>query len=603
MKKKVFLFAILFSLLFVLPFVLSANETNDTGGIVVDDSSTLRSDVEKAYDCLDSKVDECSTSLEDNIFTLLAIRQCKSEVLDEMSNDECWPDGGCKIKPTAQAILALSKAGTNTNEAEKWLIAQNQTPDDLIWYLQIDSSEATTCTITYRGSSYQTTVQADKKISSGAGICLSLSSNEYWLRVSPGCYEEDIEIQCHDSSFMTSLLFKKKTASTIYISSDPHSASAEGTTTEKVYSVCFGQGGTCNYEGSLWATLTLYYLDYDVSPYIPYLTTMADENEKYLPEAFLYSLTGYTDFRVSLLEKQKNNQYWMEDSNKFYDTAVAAYPFQNDAPQEKTNTQEWLLDIQGSDGCWGSIKDTAFLLHSLWPDQSRGAIQADVTDEDCEDAGYYCMSQFSCKGEILSGYDCAGVQKCCDTPSLDNGCEDQGGEICGLSEECSVSTTDATDTSECCLGYCREIGSGVEESDCERYGGSCRSSCFEDESETTDGCSSFSDVCCVTQTTPTKSYLWIWILLILIILIVLGIIFRDRLRPYWFRIKSMFGGKPGPGLDQRSPMPSSRIPFRRPIPRRILPQPRGQPVSRLAPPRKDSSEIDDVLKKLKEMGK
>ncbi|MBR9701657.1 hypothetical protein GOV13_01920 [Candidatus Pacearchaeota archaeon] len=602
MKRGLLLFSIMFVfVLFLTSFTIAANETNDTGDIVLDDEDESKTQVEKAYDCLQDKVDECSTSLEDNIFTLLAIKKCKSEVLDEMSNDECWPKGGCKVKETAQAILALDKAGTNTNEAEEWLISRNQTPSNLVWLLQIDSSQATTCTIKYRSESHQISIDKDKKINSGAGACLSLEKN-WWLRISSNCFGEEFEIQCHDSSFTSSLLFKKSTSPTYYVSSDPHEASAEGTTTEKVFSVCFGEGGTCSYEGSLWATLVLNYLGYDSSAYIPYLVTMADENQKFLPESFLYSLTGLTPFRVDLLQRQESNQFWEADTHKFYDTALALYPFQDDAPQEKSNSMDWLLEVQGSDGCWGTIKETAFLLHSIWPGESRGASQASVTDDDCEEEGYYCMSQFSCEGEILSGYSCAGVQKCCDIPSGDS-CEEQGGEICGIGDECSISTSEAGDTSECCLGYCREI---VDQSDCAAYGGICRNSCFDEESESSDECTSLSDVCCIEQTTPEPSYWWVWLLLILIILLILGIIFRDRLRPYWLRLKSMFG-KPKPGEKgrpgQRPPMPSSRIPMRRPVPRRVIPPSQGHVPRKPSPPKKEAGEIDDVLKKLKDMGK
>lgn len=605
MKRGAVLFVILLLSILVLPFAVAVDNNSGGGNIEVGLDNNI-SKISIAYNCLENRVsDKCSSSLEDNIFTLLAIKKCKSEVIDESDNNECWPKSGCGIKATAQAILALDKSGTDTSKAEKWLISQNRTSSEVVWYLQIESSEAVTCTITYSGSSHQISIGEDKRINSGAGSCLSLSEGDWWLKISPSCYEKEFEIQCHDSSFMTSLLFKKQTSSTIYVSSNPHSASAEGTTTEKVYSICFGKGNSCNYEESLWATLVLSYLGYEISPYLPYLITMVDENEKYLPESFLYILTGETDFRTELLEKQKNNQYWMESSDKFYDTALALYPFQNEIPQEKTDSMDWLLEVQDNNGCWGSIKDTAFILHSIWPGESRGEKQAETKEEDCEDSGYYCMSGIDCEGKILSEYSCSGVSKCCDSPfSLDT-CSNQGGEICGLNKECSISTTEASDAPECCTGYCKEI---VQQSACERYGGSCRSSCFDGEEERGDECSSFSDVCCVEGVTPAPKPVkwWIWSLAVLIFLVILGIIFRDKLRPYWFRAKSMFGGKSKPGMRGRpGPRypPSSRIPLRRRVPRRILPPTQSQPIRKHAPVKKAPSEIDDVLKKLKEMGK
>ena len=94
MEKKVFaifLFLLVFSLFFV-----SA------------DNSTVQ---DKAYACLENKVhNNCaSLSTEEKIFSLLTLGECKTELLSDASTSGCWPSSGCKIKTTAQAILALSK--------------------------------------------------------------------------------------------------------------------------------------------------------------------------------------------------------------------------------------------------------------------------------------------------------------------------------------------------------------------------------------------------------------------------------------------------------------------------------------------------------------
>jgi len=86
----------------------------------------------------------------------------------------------------------------------------------------------------------------------------------------------------------------------------------------------------------------------------------------------------------------------------------------------------------------------------------------------------------------------------------------------------------------------------------------------------------------------------------------MGIVFKDKLRTYWFRLKSSFGkGSSGP----EQPSPPGFIPPQPPrqrlMPRRILPQrssakPR-RPIKRKPKTPRDK-EFSDVLNKLKEIG-
>jgi len=601
--------------MFNLSFVIADNHTSeDAGDIVIDDTLDSTTDIDKAYACLDKKVEDltCSKlSTEQKIFTVLAIQKCSSELTSDSNSNECWPKNGCNIKTTAQSVLALERVNKDTSDAEDWLLSHNSTPTDVQWFLQIESSESTTCSISYEGSdTKRIAIGSDRKISSSAGSCLSLSEGNYWLRVSPTCYDKEFEVSC-DKGFSTNLLYKKKTSSTIYVSADTQSSSSEGTTTEKVNSLCFSAGSTCDYEGSLWAAIVSNKLGHDISAFLPYIITMADEteNKKYLPEAFIDILTGYSDSRIELLSKQKD-QFWDESGDKFYDTALALYALTNSEPPQKTASKNWLLEIQGNDGCWnnGNIRNTAFLLYSIWP---RTSVPDD--DLDCEDEGNYCMSSITCNengGNVLHDYDCAGSSKCCDTPKSSETCDDLNGEICNSREICVSGDEDYTaDDLEsgqvCCIeGYCQEP---EEETECEIAGETCRSSCREGEEETNDYDCDSGDVCCIEKA-PGPSYAWVWILVFLIALVVLGIIYRDKLRPFWFKIKSKFGGKatrpnsgPRPGPPRGFPPSSSRIPMRRPMPRRILP-----PAQHRAPPRqppRHSGEMSDVLKKLKEMGK
>ena len=594
--------SVLFSILII--FLISMLFVYALPGIIADE---IDDKLNASYTCLENKVkDNCNAlSSEEKIFSLLAIEECREEVLADSADNECWPGSGCRIKTTAQAILALDKINVDVSSAAAWLLSQNTIPSGIDWYLEIESTGAAACTITYDGNSYSVSIGADKKINTRAGNCLRLSEApfaDYWLKISPDCYNKEFDVSCNQS-FLTTLLYKKSDSPVIYVSDKTSSASADGTTTEKVDFSCFRQGGTCDYEGSLWAAFVLNYLGEDISSYKPYLVTMAEDNPQYLPESFLYLIeSSDTNFRTILLSKQQSSKWWSVSGDKYYDTALALLAFQDESPQEKTNSRNWLLNVRDSEGCWqGNIRNTAFILYSVWPEYFTGTgVTEEGTDSlTCEDAGGYCIFETSCLdigGSELSAYSfsCSGTKICCDKSPSSQTCSEIGGEICASDETCSIPTVETLDTYDCCTGYCESVG--VSQSECESHGGTCRDSCLSDEKENSDQCDYIGEVCCVAVTTgddEDKSYWWIWVLLILIVLVVIGIIFRDKLRPVWLRMKSKFKRKPktGPGLAL------TKVSVR-PVHRRVLPHAR-----RPAPARKPKSEVDDVLKKLKEIGK
>jgi len=555
---------------------------------------------EKGYACLEDKVTgKCSSlSSEEKIFSLLTIDRCKTEVLNDATDEECWPDSGCKVKTTAQAILALNSVGVNTDESENWLLGQKINPPDVDWLLQIDPTNPSDCSIIYQGDSHEISISEDKKINRDAGSCLKRYEDDYWLKVSPSCYEEEFTISC-DETFSTSLLYKKKDSGIFYISKTLNSASAEGTTIEKINSFCFKQGTACNYEATLWAALILKFRGHNISPYLPYLITMAEENQEFVPESFLYSLTN--NFKDELLLKQKENEYWSESGDKFYDTAVALYSLQSEELEQKTNAKTWLEEVQGTDGCWqGNIQNTAFILFSVWP---KKTFFVDESDLDCEEEGNYCMSSSACNKAGGKELDYSGcfANVCCDTQRLLESCSIQDGEKCASDEICLGGTfTDAADSERCCVkGEC--VVQDDDVSECEARGGECKTTCSNNEETTSDDCPSF-DLCCIKETKETN-YVLILVLGILILLLAIGIIFRDKLRKFWFKIKSKFKrGKSGPssrGPPRFPPGPSSAI-GQRPTQRRVFP-PTQRPARR--PAHRPKGELDNVLKKLKEMGK
>jgi hypothetical protein len=592
MKKKV-LFIFLSLLVLSLLFVSAQNETQT-------DAAT------KGYACLESRVkDQCSSlSTEEKIFSVLAVGKCKTELNSDSVGNACWPkpESSCKIKTTAQAVLAL---GSGTKNAEDWLLSKTMSFTGMEWYLQVESNSNVSCTATYLGSPYTFTV-TDKVIDGDAGSCLSVSDN-YWFIISSTCYGTELKLSC-DKSFSTNLFYKKLNSNTFYVSGATHSAAGAGSISEKVNPLCFGEDGACDYEGSLWATLVLSAKKKNVSDYIPYLVAMSDETEnlQYLPKSFLYTLTN--NFKLDVLSKQMGSQYWDVSGDKFYDTAIALLPFQNQDIAEKTNSKTWLGEIQETDGCWGSTRNTALLLYSLWP-RKNGDISS---TKDCSAANYFCRSSLSCLddgGVEMDDYDasCFGTDVCCSKEQQLESCAAQSGELCSSSEQClggtEVESTDSNSEKFCCVnGVCGQ----QQITQCETNNGICRTTCTSKEKLSPYTCNG-SDICCVT-----KKFNWVLLIIILIILIILaviGIIFRKQLRDIFFKVKAWVqskfkfkGKKPSSPMTPPGRLPttsSARIPAGA-VQRRIIPQQQRAPVTR---PVQKKSDFDDVLKKLREIGK
>lgn len=609
--------------------------------------------VNQGYLCLENKVNESTCNLltlEQKLFSFLAIGKCLNETLNDASaNLTCWPSSGCQIKPTAQAVFTLTNAeGVDLTNAINWLKSKNATATDLVWLLQVESSESINCTLTIDSIPTNIKIGKNKVVTSvSSSSCFAAwgqaqgYGNNYWIKVLPACYNKKIEIKC-DQSALTALLYKKDESfsTPIYVSNDPQTCEAGQTCIEEINSYCFSTSGDCTnaYEPSLWAALAFEVNQEDLTPYLPYLITMADdpENEKYLPYSFLYIITNSIEYSNKLLDLQISEGSWGDVFNgKYYGTALAMLPYMSNEIDAKTQAKTWLLNSQDSagsnKGCWnsGSIRDTAFILYSLWgnfefhgtedecttdadcepgevcvngkcildtdecTDSTEcsygeictGGVCIENTDDDCEDNGGYCIFQSSCDDALGAkiNFACDVPDICCNKPELVQTCSELGGTVCGSGQSCVGTEMPQAAEGGCCSGTCN-APEDTAAYDCKLNGGRCSitGECNSDESPTnTYKCKPSVDQCCMPKTGDSegKSYWWIWVLVILIIIVAVAIIFRDKLKEMWLRMKMKKGGPAGrPGLPPR-PMPPSR--------------PSG-------PPR---GEVNDVLRKLKEMGK
>lgn len=580
--------------------------------VAADTNQTSESKITLAYQCLESGINNKTTSsppsLEESTFAILALgsnTKAEQKLEDDKStsgNTTCWPKQGCKLKDTAQALLAYKQMGKNTDSIENYLLSKRSPASGLNWFLEIDIQDhvASSCTLKYTGNERTINIGTDMKLTGDAGSCLSIISSGYWLEISQSCLDYSFEISC-SQNFLTTLLYKKAGSDTLYVSPNTHSATSPASTNETINSRCFKTSSECDYEGSLWSALALNQKNVDISSYIPYLVAFAPDNVQFFPSAFLYKVTNGQDHFSQLVQSQSANKYWQLSTNKFYDTALALLALQGKSALEGDNAKTYLLNAQASNGCWNNnnLRDTAFILYAGWPDSSRVATttggnftsqascESSSSQYSCESSAYACAQA---GGQALNNYNCPGSLLCCSVAIVQQTCSQQSGQLCTSSEECTGTSIDASD-GQCCIGTCQIV---QQTNQCEDLGGACRSSCDEDtEEESSESCQLAGDICCTPkQVVAKKSSVttWVIILLVLIVLVVLAIVFRKKIQLMLFRSRRPSDVSSSP--VRRPPFPpSSSMPYR--------PRPPAAPQRK---PQVDK-EMDETLRKLRDMAK
>jgi hypothetical protein len=606
-------------LLFILLFVLVIG----TFGVIADEHDELKDSIienekgsiDKGYACLRGQIEDRSISLEEAIFSALALGG-DSKLIDVIekkkeSGRDCWPDNNCNVKETAQVLLAYDRMGRDTRDIEDWLIDHSEIADDLNWFLQIDISSGleSECTIDHDGDDVTITVNEDMSLSGSLDSCLSFERGGYWLGIDNDCLDEEFEISC-DQDFVTALAYQRGNSGTTYISSETSSSTALGTTIENIDAKCFGEN-RCDYEGSLWAALALEKTgNSNVSQFLPYLLAFADENRKFFPSSFLFALTGEDDHYSDVVQLQQQDKFWDISGSKdrFYDTSLAMLSLGTTGASELNSAKNWLLEIQMDNGCWdnNNLRSTAFVLYSGWGRSvSGGSGGGSGGSNDCISAGNSCEIASECRsagGNVLGNLNCEGFGFCCSVSVEEQSCSELGGEVCLSNEECDVSESLSAEGS-CCTGTC--IKSNVVNL-CESFEGSCRFSCSSDEEESSESCGlDDGKVCCVSEGEPVKEGgISIWLIVILVVLIgivILGIVKRQKLQIWLHDFRR---GRESQGRGPRPGFPPGGLGRGRPMaPHGFRPgrsTPRGvprRPVSR------GDKEMDETLKRLKEIGK
>ena len=623
MEKRVIMVFLAMLLLFSVSVIGQGNSSG---------SANIVDPIDKAYQCLDKQIeDKEGISLSEAIFGTYALGS-KTKLLEKIdgekkSNEECWPRGGCKIKDTAQAMLAYKLVGKDVSKIKDWLLSKTHGTKDLIWYLEMDIKDhiPSSCSLYYDGE-YKLKINDLMKIEGNPGPCFEVSFGGYWLKLKDSCIDKEFEISC-ENNFVTTLVYQKQSGGTIYISSETHLGDQGARTKEKVSSMCFGIGSACDYEGSLWASMALKYNDEDVSAHVPYLLALSSDNLKLFPAAFLYYIVGGQDKYSEIIQNQKLGKYWDivgSPYNRFYDTSLAMLSLGGSDAPELDLTKKYLIESQTKEGCWNNnnIKDTAFILFSGWQRDYSPVVKNNSDENDtrelCKPLGYFCAAAGDClaSGGAIYDYACSTFREvCCSVDVVEPTCIDKKGLICGANQDCDGNTEHSSDGSCCVGGACIDRKA---ENVCEDISnGECKSECLEDEEEKDDSCPISGDVCCVEKEEPTdnpskekSSSLWLIILLIvLILLVILGIVYRHKIQMWWYSRQKGRGnvGSGGPGRSQGGigGMPPGMMP--RPMPRYgppgQRPPIRGGPAPRITRGAKtpQDRELEETMRKLKEM--
>ncbi len=604
MEKKVGI-ALIFGIFFVL---VLANPAFAAINLTLSNNPDNGDNVARAYACLQNQTSGKNLSLKEATFSLLAIggQDIFNKVESYRDLSSCWPKGACTLKETAQSLLAYNRVGQETSNIKKWILSKNITASELKWLLEIDITNkvASTCTINDGQRKNTINILENSKIQGNPGPCFSIDNEGYMLKVNQNCLRNEFEISC-DQDFVTSVLYQRNSGGTLFILPEAHSAASLGSTKERINGECFGTSKSCDYEGTLWATLALQKAGVDVSRFAPYLLALADDNTRFFPSAFLYVLVGGDDQYNSIIQQQKQGKFWEmagTRDGRYYDTSLAMLSLADKGGAEIDATKSYLFDIQTKEGCWNNnnIRDSAFLLYSGWSKSVGGIAGGSVVD--CEPT-FSCENSFLCtqsNGTIEYDYSCQTAgQSCCSVNLKELSCDQKNGLLCPSDTQCNGRVESSSDGPCCLEGSCTPVQ--AYEDSCTPAGGICRNSCDSGEEISSESCSLQNEICCINE----KSSLGFWIvtLIILIILAALGIIFRHKVLVWWYKLSEKFKKKP---IMQQKPMPirpGQQIgPYPRQMMAKLMPQ-QVQPKMQMRPikPVAKDKELEEALKKLREM--
>ncbi|MEM2017763.1 MAG: hypothetical protein QW585_00895 [Candidatus Pacearchaeota archaeon] len=494
-KKRGFFVAFFIALL-VLTFFVSAQEEMQ---------------IKRVYSWLQTKTlgKWNALSTKEHVFSLLALQEKLSisqknaslkALIAKSKDNACWPQASCNAVETAIAKIALDNFAlefpwleTSSEKASDWLLNKTIVFMPENFYLQIiqPAKKEILCIISYDTGSCEIKVKSDDKIEMQA--CSCFSSETYWLKVRTECARKNFSITCNESAF-ASFLFKKDnewfvTSSVVSVPLPPSNASIG------ITSYCIGDS-TCDYEATLWTAYAFRNEKEKAKIFLPYLVMQAETEKRFLPEAFLYAITGKEIYSNKVAALQGNDGFVLAPGsayNKYYDSAIAK--IMNVAINE-TKLKEKLMREQRRDGSWScsglsncnEIRENSLIVYAFWPSYlsllpeceqqgltcvtncssaggkkenyecDEGKECCNLSSYSCEERYGTCMALVSCpSGYVKVPYSCKPEQICCKPYNISACVSEINGKFCQINQQCSgnaVVSAEYPTQERCCLGSC-----------------------------------------------------------------------------------------------------------------------------------------------------
>ncbi len=597
----VFLALVVFSIFGGIALIHADDSEDDSDN--VNDTIQNLSEIDKSFMCLANLLKpDCSGAeniqqLSLSILSSVNISsKCVDRLLTKSRNDECFGENSCSILDTAFAILALNHVKKDTTKYVDWLSNQSINSTGVDWILQQNSDGETKCKLTYDNTDYNFLAAENKKLSGNVGPCFSFTQSNFWLKLNPNCIGKKIELSC-DSDYYAGWSFWGKTnsgAPVLNVLSETARKAADDKVEITINSECFGIGSSCDFEETAWATLAIK-SSQGTTPanYIPFLISSEDTNKRYFPSALISRILDFSSNYATKVLQQLKGTHWEIEGSKYgstYDTSLALMAVGNDNNADvRDKAILWLKNTaRGADGCWNkNIRDTAI---ALWAIEGRHGIDYSGSDPiippqppACTGEGLSCLgSALSCTeqgGVLSSGYSCGTSGNVCCAIELKSCTSYHNGQICSSDQTCSIAGI-ASSEGSCCTGVC------------------------EDRNDPSDGGDDYDDYDDYEEDSRGIP-IWVWLLIgILIILIILAIVFRDRIKGWFYKQKNKKKDDKGstPAMNAGGSRGPPRAGFppttNRPPIRPMIPQNRPQ-----IRPNPQPNKTEDPFSKLKEMTK
>lgn len=385
-----------------------------------------------------------------NAGAVLEAEQALEWIKSKEDPEGCFPTGACNVKDTAFAYLLYYTYNEDTSNIDSWMKSSVSTAlSGGNWWLQIATSSAGTCGISYEKNSElkENTISVDQGkfpecSSSGPDTFYDLNKClEPNLLTNMPFLEFDID--CSElGSAVISAVFQSQ--NTYYLLDEASTTTA----TIAINNGCFGQKakGSCDIETSLLANWILSEVASSLSV-TPWLESNYN-SENALHNSLLYLATGKDIYLDDLKGLQKTDGSF----GSVYDTSFAVIALDKAGNlNELSKATSWLQKQQKTDGSWNSkVLDTAAALYSSFGRESVSGLP-------------------SCFNGIRDG-DENGV--------------DCGGLICGpcsfTGPVCGDAICDFDEDEFSCPQDCRKSSACIEDGFCDVYAGEDSTTCAFD---------------------------------------------------------------------------------------------------------------------------